>query len=405
MPAQFIESVIGSNVAGLAVPSWKMVKSGGAQLVDDAGAASNESINGDGFLEHTAVEDITFRAVGLSDTDSNKSLGDIVFAWYLKQDGTLEVRENGVVVASPGSYAGGDVFRVERIGSAIRYYKNGELQYTSASTSSGPLRVDTTLLNIVGTASSVDLIRLYDATSGWVPLTWQNVANVTITARTHTARRLTFTAPTKMRPGDRLIAVIAAQATDYPRTSDEWTHEALAVSPTNRRGWRIYTRTVTDDEPLSYAFDLAVTQNALGVLLVYRELADAAPYGAAALDHVATLYGFAPTVVRQQLSDLVLGVVYQNNPLGGIVVGVSGATVRSTHERTTVFTSARMTIIDSALHPPYTSERTGVIVSGLPSGASAGVAAFGLPGRQLIGDRHVLSSEAIGAIGLPTKGI
>lgn len=154
----------------------RIVKSSGAAGVSDAGASSVETIAGDGYVEITDDAVGGGRCVGLSAEDSSTAFGTIEFMWAL-EGATANVWESGATQFGPVAVAAGDVFRIERTGTTVRYRKNGAIQYTSTKAPTSSLRVDCSLHN-VGTV--VDNIRLYDD-GARVPITWQNEANVRAT--------------------------------------------------------------------------------------------------------------------------------------------------------------------------------------------------------------------------------
>ncbi len=132
-------------------------KSAGCDGCQDAGAISYATVaSGDLFMEVTASETTTQRAVGLSHGNSNVKVADIDFALQLWPGGGIDVRENGVYRAET-TYASGDLFRIAVESSVVKYYKNGTLFYTSAKAPVYPLRVDSSLLTSGATLKNVCL--------------------------------------------------------------------------------------------------------------------------------------------------------------------------------------------------------------------------------------------------------
>jgi hypothetical protein len=115
---------------------------------DSAGTFSSERIARNGAVEWIATEDSTYRMAGLSEVDAEidtPNIGGndgIQFALYTEIGGALSVREFGVHKYS-NIYTTGDILRVERENGVIRYKKNGDYLYTSASVTTAPLFVDT----------------------------------------------------------------------------------------------------------------------------------------------------------------------------------------------------------------------------------------------------------------------
>jgi len=111
----------------------------------DAGAISLKSIpSGDGFVEFTA-RGMGFMAVGLGVGNSSQHYSDIDFAVFTRSSGTFSIMEKGNVLAAGGTYAVGDVFRVEIVNAVARYLRNGSVVYTSSQAPAYPLVVDTAL--------------------------------------------------------------------------------------------------------------------------------------------------------------------------------------------------------------------------------------------------------------------
>jgi bacillolysin len=123
----------------------------------NAGAVSTRSLaSGDGYVEIVASEATTSRMVGLSNGNTNQSYTDIDFAVNLSGN-TLMVYEGGASRGSFGTFATGDVIRVAVAGGVMKYSKNGRVFYTSASTPTYPLLVDTALLDNGATITGVIL--------------------------------------------------------------------------------------------------------------------------------------------------------------------------------------------------------------------------------------------------------
>jgi hypothetical protein len=139
--------LVGAQVANDSL--WKSASGWGY----DAGASSVERVEGDGYLEFTTPECGTERYVGLNDADTSTAIADIDYGFRFAPLGGVEVWENGkrkAVVAQ--SYVPGDVFRIAIDSGAVKYYVDGQLVYTSAtSPSSGQLVVDTTFYQQGGT--------------------------------------------------------------------------------------------------------------------------------------------------------------------------------------------------------------------------------------------------------------
>ena len=158
-----------TDAVGVATAGNSLTKTGATGW--NAGAASAETIAGDGYVEFTTGESTTAKMAGLSVGNAGQHHSDIDFAFYLKASGVVGVYEGGVQRdGNVGTYAAGDVFRVEVGGGEVTYALNGSVVYTSAVAPGSPLRVDTSLNTPGATISDVELV----ATG----LTWQNLVGV-----------------------------------------------------------------------------------------------------------------------------------------------------------------------------------------------------------------------------------
>lgn len=112
----------------------------------DAGAVSDVAIqSGEGWMRFTLGDVSGDKAVGLSHGDTDQSLSDIDFAWVI-QDDAAYVYEGGTQKASAGTVAAGDLLyvRVSADGD-VEYLINAELAYTSATSPTYPLLVDSSI--------------------------------------------------------------------------------------------------------------------------------------------------------------------------------------------------------------------------------------------------------------------
>lgn len=161
-----------------AAGTWTLTKTGGTDSTwGDSGASSVQTVSGDGYVE--VIADTTVgsgRVFGFSATDANQSYATIGYGFYLDQGAVLSVFENGAGPLASGTYAVGDVLRVERVGTTVTYKKNGIVFYTSGTPSSGSLLIDTAFYRINSALAAVQLV---DA-GVRKPITWQNIFNLTI---------------------------------------------------------------------------------------------------------------------------------------------------------------------------------------------------------------------------------
>lgn len=142
------QNVTWTNVTNAAASGNSLQKTSNCDGCSDSGATSVQQISsGNGYLQFTASETTTNRAIGLSNGNSNTTRADIDFAVMLwnVNGGIVEIFEDDVYKASAGAFRPGDVFRIAVESGVVKYYKNGALFYTSAQTPSYPLLADTSL--------------------------------------------------------------------------------------------------------------------------------------------------------------------------------------------------------------------------------------------------------------------
>lgn len=394
----FVEAAAGVNGAGLTVATATITKTGGIANTFDAGASSVQTFAADGFLEFVVTGDpICF--VGLSLTDSNVDYTTINYALQIEGLGVMRLRELGVNVGGVTSpYVVGDAFRIERVGTTVRYYRNGENFYTSLTASSGPLRADTAMF---AAASQAGSIRLFDATEAeWPALTWQNAANVTVTTGTITARRLTIAGPTLAKAGDHVIAILAGQGPDWiVAKADGWEHVDTFLASTLPRWFAVLRRPFADTDPASYTFDLAADQQALGAIVTYRNL-PTGPAAMSATSFQATTGGAAPARTMSRPSDLHLVGAFVNGTVPAYVVA-AGSITRADLTATLDGLAARLVVAE--LFPRIVgASQAGAAFAAVTYGAAFSIA---LPGFPELGRDLAFSPLVPGAIGLPAKGI
>jgi hypothetical protein len=144
-PVFSVQNVIWTNGVNVSVNGNSLQKTGGCGGCTDAGAVSQQQItSGNGYVEFTASETTTQRALGLSTGNSNNARSEIDFAIMLWQGNNAEIYENDVYRAGT-SYTMGDVFRIAVESGVVKYYKNGSVFYTSAFAPGYPSLVDTSL--------------------------------------------------------------------------------------------------------------------------------------------------------------------------------------------------------------------------------------------------------------------
>ncbi len=144
-PQSGCEAVVWTNSANVTITGNTIQKTGGAPSTWDAGAVSTRAIqSGDGSVQATVDAINTYRMFGLGNSDTTAHFSDIDFAAYLAGN-TLMVYERGVYKGSFGSLAVGDIIRVAIESGVVKYYRNSTLVYTSATSPTYPLALDTSI--------------------------------------------------------------------------------------------------------------------------------------------------------------------------------------------------------------------------------------------------------------------
>jgi hypothetical protein len=127
-----------------------VTKTGGCAGCADSGAVSQQRIGPGGYVEFTASETGSLRAIGLGESATDP--GSMLFSIRL-QGVTAEVREDGVY-KSETPFATGDVIRIAVASGIVTYSRNGRVFFTSSGSAS-PLFVDVALRDLNATIANV----------------------------------------------------------------------------------------------------------------------------------------------------------------------------------------------------------------------------------------------------------
>jgi endonuclease/exonuclease/phosphatase family metal-dependent hydrolase len=138
-----------SNTVNSAASGAMLKKTGGCSGCPDAGGVGSQLMSS-GSVSFTVAAGYHVR-VGLGRDTSANTNPAIDYAFSFWGNGTWDIRESGVYKAE-GACAPTDVFKVAIEGTAVRYYRNGSLVYTSTTPVSAPLVVDATLFSVGASA-------------------------------------------------------------------------------------------------------------------------------------------------------------------------------------------------------------------------------------------------------------
>ena len=145
-------SVVNADAASTAVQ-----KTAGCDGCQDAGAVSQETLNGDGYVEFTVGELGTLWMAGLSHGNDDTTYADIDFGFRLNGGGYADVLEDGVYAGGDTTYAPGDVFRITVANGRVEYSRNGHYLMESTHVPQFPLLLDSSLLSMGATITNAVL--------------------------------------------------------------------------------------------------------------------------------------------------------------------------------------------------------------------------------------------------------
>ncbi|EMR04153.1 RHS repeat-associated core domain protein [Cesiribacter andamanensis AMV16] len=131
---------------GVEIDGSKITKTAAAGW-GNAGASSTELLaaNTPGWIEWKVAGTTQGYQMGLSINNANHNFSTGTFVIWVHEDGKARVYESNSFKGTFVNYSIGDSFKVERQGTTIRYYHNGNQFYQSLATSTEPLLVDITM--------------------------------------------------------------------------------------------------------------------------------------------------------------------------------------------------------------------------------------------------------------------
>jgi hypothetical protein len=148
--------VVWVNQINTTVTGTTIKKTAGADKMEDAGAASQQSIASGNATFQYAVDELTnFRFVGFGHTSTWQGAANIDFSFRM-QTGHADVYERNVYKRDI-LVAIGDVLKIDISNGVASYYKNGVLQYTSTRTPTYPLYVITSMIDLNSTIAQAKI--------------------------------------------------------------------------------------------------------------------------------------------------------------------------------------------------------------------------------------------------------
>ncbi len=131
----------------------QLIKSSSATTWD-GGSASWNTVSNNGYFQSIAAESNKARMIGLSTTNTGYDQNSIRYAFLLDNNATYRVYELGVFKGVVSTYAVNDTFKIAVEASAVKYYVNNVLVYSSALAPTLPLLVDASLYDVGSTITN-----------------------------------------------------------------------------------------------------------------------------------------------------------------------------------------------------------------------------------------------------------
>ncbi|MGH7295259.1 MAG: hypothetical protein ACRELB_10010, partial [Polyangiaceae bacterium] len=231
------------NVVGVSVVAQSLTKTGSAGW--NAGASTTTSLSGDGFVEFTTGETNTNKMVGLTHAVTDSGYATIDFGIFLMGGGSIDIFEDGQLAVTEGSYAAGDVLRVQVVGSTVTYLQNGAVLFTSTRGPTFPLVADASIYDAGATVENVTIAE-------GIPF-WQNIVGVSTSGQS-----LTKTAAAGWNAGASTIASLGGDGFVEFTTGEANKHKMAGL-----------THTVTDSGYVTIDFGLFLAAD--GSVSVYED--------------------------------------------------------------------------------------------------------------------------------------
>ncbi len=151
------------DLIGVNLDGNKITKTVAGAAWSVSGLASVEQLPAaqDGWFEFTVTENNSRRMLGISDQNTNANYTTQDYSWYpynngtSSTDGSLYIYEGSSNRGIISTYKSGDILRIQRTGTTIRYYQNGQLKYTSTIPSTGVLMADIAFYDAGSTIAGV----------------------------------------------------------------------------------------------------------------------------------------------------------------------------------------------------------------------------------------------------------
>jgi len=168
----------------------KVTKTSGCTSCGDAGAVGTQRLTS-GSVSFTVSGGMLEVGLG-TDTTASTNYATIDYGFNFASATGWDIREKGVY-RTEGAYTASDVFKIAIDGTAVKYYKNGTLVYTSKTPVPGALAVDATLVTLGSAVQIVDsTATATTTTTPTAPTTTTTAPPPTTTTTTTTTTGTTF---------------------------------------------------------------------------------------------------------------------------------------------------------------------------------------------------------------------
>jgi RHS repeat-associated protein len=145
-----------TNLSNVVVNGNSLTNTGGGYWVDHASSINSIPANVDGYLEFKVGSPTSNFEMGLSAIANSPNYTSISYGLGI-EGGTVWRMENSNASVSLTTYLINDLFRIERRGTAIKYFKNGIEFYTSTVPSTTALYANCFLNTIGSTISNISM--------------------------------------------------------------------------------------------------------------------------------------------------------------------------------------------------------------------------------------------------------
>jgi hypothetical protein len=171
-----------TNVANMTITGRTATKTGGA-FADDASVISAASTTSGCVLAFRPGANNRWFVLGINgDPNTNLLRSSIDYAFWCRGDGLLDVLESGTLVSLGRTYSSADLLSIVYDNSSVRYFRNGELLRTVATTAGRTFWLDSAFDQPGSSATEIAFYELLLAAAGQSTITLTGLAASSATA-------------------------------------------------------------------------------------------------------------------------------------------------------------------------------------------------------------------------------